>query len=419
MYLSEQAASLRSELRARLPDQLPKRLGVAVSGGGDSVALMHLLHEIAQSEETEIFAATVDHGLRPASAQEAETVAAQAARLGISHETRRWQGWDGAGNLQDQARQARYALLTDWARDNGIGAIALGHTADDQAETVLMRLGRAAGVTGLSAMPPAHHRDEIEILRPMLGITRQQLRDYLAEIGVSWVEDPSNHDTRFDRIKARQALDGLKPLGISAETLSRVAENLAQARDALAMYTQESARKVAFAEAGDVLLDRAGFAALPAEIRRRLVVGCIGWIAGPGYPPRQSAVDQAISALETGQAGAVGGCLLIPQSEKTRICREFKAVEEVTAAIGQRWDGRWVLTGPETKGTEVRALGEKGLLLLPDWRSTGRPRLALQSSPALWQGDNVLSAPLAGLANGWRAKLAPEWPEFHASFLSH
>ncbi len=417
--MTKQADTLRSELRARLPDRLPPRLGVAVSGGGDSVALLCLLHEIAQTEPIRLFAATVNHGLRPEAAAEADQVAELAARLGIPHETLLWQGWDGAGNLQDQARQARYRLLTDWARRNDIPAIALGHTADDQAETVLMRLGRAAGVRGLSGMPYARDQNEVTLLRPMLGVTRQSLRDYLSDLGEGWIEDPSNHDQKFDRIKAREALTGLGALGISAQSLARVAENLAQARDALALYTQESARKFAKVDGGDVCIDCNGFRLLPTEIQRRLIVGIIAWIAGQGYPPRGAAVDQAVTAIGAGQTLTLAGCLLIPHQDKMWFCRELNAVATETAAPQEVWDDRWVLTGPLTADAEVRALGDAGLPQVPEWRAMGKPRRALLSSPAVWSGESLLAAPLADYSNGWSAEFAAYRPEFYSSLLSH
>ncbi|WP_170404118.1 tRNA lysidine(34) synthetase TilS [Ruegeria arenilitoris] len=417
--MTDQADTLRSELRARLPDRLPPRLGVAVSGGGDSVALLHLLHDITQTEQTRLFAATVNHGLRPEAAAEADQVAELATRLGIAHETLLWQGWDGAGNLQDQARQARYRLLTDWARRNDIPAIALGHTADDQAETVLMRLGRAAGVSGLSGMPDARDQNGVTLLRPMLGITRQDLRDYLSGLGEGWIEDPSNHDQKFDRIKAREALTGLGALGISAQSLARVAENLAQAREALARYTQESARKCATVDGGDVYIDRNSFGLLPMEIQRRLVVGIIAWIAGQGYPPRGTAVDQAATAVREGQTLTLAGCLLIPHKDKMWFCRELNAVATETAAPQEVWDDRWVLTGPRAAGAEIRALGQAGLPQVPEWRALGKPRQALLSSPAVWSGQNLLAAPLADYSNGWSVDFAPHRAEFYSSLLSH
>ncbi|WP_170426715.1 tRNA lysidine(34) synthetase TilS [Ruegeria arenilitoris] len=417
--MTEQAERLRAEIRARLPKTLPARLGVAVSGGGDSVALLLLMSKIAQSEQVALFAATVDHGLRPEAAVEAQYVSALAGRLGIPHETLVWTGWDGDGNLQDQARQARYRLLSDWARGHAISAVALGHTADDQAETFLMRLGRAAGVTGLSGIRGKRLRDGLTLLRPMLGVTRRDLRTYLTEQGVEWIDDPSNQDIRFDRIKARQVLSDLKDLGITAHSLTRVAENLTQAREALEVFAQESARSMAEVDAGDICLDRAAFQTLPQEIKRRLVVGSIGWIAGRGYPPRQSAVDQAVQAIDTGTATSIGGCLLVPQGNKMWICRELNAVQGKVTRPGQKWDNRWIVTGPLVADAQIRPLGEAGLPQVPDWRNLGKPRQVFLASPAVWVADELVAAPNAGFSNGWHAELAPDWPQFHSSFLSH
>ncbi len=417
--MTEISDILRSEIRARLGRDLPARLGVAVSGGGDSVALLHLLSDIARTEQIELFAATVDHRLRDESADEAEWVAHRAKSLCVPHETLIWQQWDGRGNLQDQARQVRYQLLTDWAHRNGIGSIALGHTADDQAETLLLRLGRASGVTGLSGMARVRKTGGIDLLRPMLGVTRAQLRAYLADIDADWIEDPSNHDRRFDRIKARDALKTLSDIGISAQSLTRVAENLAQADEALALYTQESAGRFLIADSGDVCIDRVKFSVLPGEIQRRLLVGSLAWIAGAGYPPRRAATDQAIAAILEGEPSTIGGCMLIPKGNNTWICRELNAVADEWCAIGEAWDKRWILSGPPASNARIGPLGEVGLNTVEGWRALGKPRAALLSTPAVWDGDVLLSAPLAGFGNGWQANLVQNRSEFHCSFLSH
>ncbi len=417
--MTSDADTLRAEVRARLPDPLPRRLGVAVSGGSDSTALMQLLSDIAQHERIDLFAATVDHGLRPESAAEAKTVAALAQRWGIPHETLKWQSWDGTGNLQDQARRARYRLLLDWAGSLGLQAIALGHTADDQAETVLMRLARAAGVSGLSAMAGVRQESGIALLRPLLATTRSRLRAYLMAQGITWIDDPSNQDARFDRIKVREALSRLDQIGVTAESLSRVAENLAQAREALAHYAQESAVRHMRVTDGEICIDRDGFETLPEEIRRRLVVAAVLWIAGGEYPPRRSAIDQALKAILTGGGATAAGCILIPDGKKTWICRELNALNGETAGPGQLWDRRWVVTGPQTHGARVCALGEAGILQLEDWRSAAKPRAALLSTPAVWSGDTLVAAPLAGFANGWRVEMPRERPDFHAVILSH
>uniref|UniRef100_UPI0026223B47 tRNA lysidine(34) synthetase TilS n=1 Tax=uncultured Amaricoccus sp. TaxID=339341 RepID=UPI0026223B47 len=212
-----------------LPPLPDGRLGVAVSGGGDSVALLLLLHAAGR----DLAAVTVDHGLRPESVGEAASVAALCAARGIPHSVLRWEDRDPRGNLQQAAREARRSLIAGWAEASGIAAVALGHTLDDQAETVVMRLARGSGVDGLSAMRPETLALGILWLRPLLGIRRAALRAWLAAEGVAWAEDPTNADARFDRVRARLALPTLAGLGIGPERLAATARAVARACAAL------------------------------------------------------------------------------------------------------------------------------------------------------------------------------------------
>ena len=150
------SAGAAAALAAAL-DPPPPALGVAVSGGSESTALLIHLHDWAGPRGVALHAVTIDHGLRPEAAAEAAGVAALCARLAVPHDTLPWR-WDGRGNLPDAARRGRQALISDWAAARGIADVALGHTADDQAETLLMRLGRGSGVDGLAAMRPLRRR---------------------------------------------------------------------------------------------------------------------------------------------------------------------------------------------------------------------------------------------------------------------
>ncbi len=417
--MTNTSAELLSVLRAQFPAQPPKRLGIAISGGGDSVALLHLASQCFANEDVELFAATVDHGLRPEAADEAQWVAQLAADLGVPHETLNWRGWDGNGNLQDHARRARYALLTEWAHRNQVVTLALAHTADDQAETLLMRLGRAAGVSGLAAMPSRRMQDGVVLVRPLLGVTREALRSYLRAENLAWFEDPSNADTRYERIRVRKVLDSLRPLGLDARVLTEVAGNMSRAREALDWYTFLAAKDLALIDAGDVLLDLRGFRTLPEEIARRLLLHVVCWIGGGRYPPRRVAVAEAMSALRHERSAQLGGCLILNQGRQARICREYKAVEDVRARMGELWDGRWVLSGAVLPEAEIRPLGPQGLEQCPNWRDTGRPHAALQATPAIWQGESLIAAPLAGESRGWSARLDSGEEDFYASLLSH
>ena len=246
------------------------------------MALLHGLHSAFRGEGTELLAVSVDHGLRAGTASELALAADLCARLGLSHTVLSWTGWNGAGNLQDQARQARYQLMADWARSEKIAVLALGHTADDQAETVLMRMRRSAGVNGLSAMAPRRTAYGLTLMRPALGLGRSALRDYLRGVGERWAEDPSNDDQNFERVRVRAALPHLEAIGITAETLSQIAQNMASAREALDWYSFLAARDLARIDGGDVVFDLKPFRALPMETGRRLLVRALGGV--PGAP---------------------------------------------------------------------------------------------------------------------------------------
>ena len=245
----------------------PGPIGVAVSGGGDSVALLLVALDWAAAAGRRVEAVTIDHGLRADSADEAAAVARLCAARDVDHAVLPWRDWTGRGNLQDAAREARRALIGAWARERGIGGVALGHTLDDQAETFLMRLARGSGVDGLAGMAPVAWAGGLAWLRPLLGTRRAELRDWLTAQGVGWAEDPSNADPAFDRVRARVALPLLAGLGLGPERLAATALNMARARAALEAATQDlAARAVVEGAAGDLVLDPKPFSEAPEEI---------------------------------------------------------------------------------------------------------------------------------------------------------
>ncbi len=398
-----------------LVHEAPARIAVAVSGGSDSMGLLHVMAAVAVSKGWELHAVTVDHALRPEAAAEAESVARVCAGLGVAHSILRWEHGVVAGNLMDVARRARYALMADWAERRGISHILLGHTADDQAETFLMGLAREAGIDGLVGMRRHWNQECVRFLRPFLGVERRQLRDYLAWQGVAWVDDPSNENDRFMRVKARAALRCLEPLGIGVGTLSAVISHLSMAQDAVQAAAAETSARIATSSAGEVIMDREGWRLAPAEVRRRLLIKALRWVSGAGYAPRADAVARVEDAICQGKDAILAGCRIRVSQAAFRVVREPRAVAGLVAAPGTLWDRRWQVEGIFAPGQQVRALGAEGLRQCKGWRETGHSRDSLVVSPAIWYDDVLIAAPVAGFAAGFCARIVADFNQFVVS----
>ena len=285
------------------PDQ---SLGLAISGGPDSLALLLLA---AAARPGKVEAATVDHGLRKESRQEAEMVAALCKELGVEHKLLTV-AWDKKPRtaIQELARIRRYQVLGDWAKAWGIDALATAHHAEDQAETLLMRLVRGAGVRGLAAIRASRSLPggEITVVRPLLGWTRRELADICAAAGVEPVIDPSNSDHAFERVRVRQTLadiDWLDPAGIA-----KSAAYLGQANEALRWAAGREWHQRVKEEDAVTTFDPAG---LPIEIRRRIVGAIISRLEteGLGTELRGREIDVVMTALANGEKTTLRGVL--------------------------------------------------------------------------------------------------------------
>ena len=394
-------------------------LGLAVSGGGDSMALLYLARDWAHGRGVALRVASVDHGLRAESAAEAAAVARICAGLGLAHDTLLWRDHPRRGNLQEAAREARLGLLAHWAGQHRLAAVALGHTRDDQAETLLLRLARGSGVDGLAAMAARDCHHGAIWLRPLLGLTRAALREALRARGATWIEDPSNDNPAFDRVKARHALAHLAPLGVDSAGLAATAHRLRAARESLDWAARQAARGCAQLDRGDVIFDLPALSALPLDLRDRLVAAALCHVASAPYRPRLHALHRAL-----GQARAtLHGCLMTRARGALRITREAASVADLASPPHAPWDQRWHLTPPAgnaaPEGTEIRALGEAGLAHCPDWRKAGLPRPSLLASPAIWNGARLIAAPLAGFGPEWQAIARPVREDFFSACFAH
>ncbi|MCV0394140.1 MAG: tRNA lysidine(34) synthetase TilS [Rhizobiaceae bacterium] len=328
----------------------------AVSGGSDSLALLVLLNDWLAGDPVDLLAVTVDHGLRPESAAEAEAVARFCARLGIRHRTMRWTGAKPATGIAEAARLARYRLLAEAAEMAGTDLVLTGHTADDLAETVAMRAARGDGAGTAGMAPATLYENRVWFVRPLLGTRRVALQSLLRERGIDWVSDPTNEDPRFERARLRKQ--------ITADDHDRLIE---QARGAALRRTElviAAARLIETAadmpSPGLIRLDRGRLNDAPlaeAVHALRLLLATVG---GREYlldPARTAALLTALTASR--QRRAIAGTNVEARGETVFLWREWRGDGPRPVEINQGngiFDGRFRLSGPP--GTRVAPRGK-------------------------------------------------------------
>lgn len=297
-------AKAAAALDALAPGGAP--VALAVSGGSDSIGLLHLAHRWAAGGRP-LIVATVDHGLRAAAADEAAGVAGVCARLGLAHEVLSWRP-PGPSASQAAARDARHRLLAAWAMRHGAAAIALAHTADDRAETFLIRIAAGSGWRGLSGPAPSAPSPAWpaapgpRLIRPLLALDRRDIRSWLGAIGAAWMEDPSNLDERFTRVRARARLARLGEPA-RADLLS-IMNRLGALREAATGGAREAADALIAEGGGAFCLPAGVYRSLGGETRRRLLEALLSAIGGATAPLRSDRLARTDSRLLT--PGGVG-----------------------------------------------------------------------------------------------------------------
>lgn len=276
-----------------------EHLAVAVSGGPDSLALLHLAATAFPARTTAI---TVDHGLRNGSATEAAAVADLCNTIDIPHLTLHWTGEKPRANLQSAARAARYSLMGNWCAAAGIPLLLTAHHADDQAETLLMQLQRGSGTAGLAGIRAARPLvSGVTVVRPLLTVRRDALSAIVKSVGWTPVDDPSNADPRYARTRARSLLAANPAFDVPR--IAAVAAHLAQAEAALDWTAARAWAGAATVAPGEIRLDTIG---LPTEITRRLLVRAITTLV-PTARPDGAAITALATKLTAGAAASLAG----------------------------------------------------------------------------------------------------------------
>ncbi|THK35958.1 tRNA lysidine(34) synthetase TilS [Ensifer sp. MPMI2T] len=324
----------------------PCRILVAVSGGSDSKGLLIALHSAIGNGDREGFslaACTIDHRLRPESAEEAAAVAAFCAELGVPHLVRCWQGDKPRTGIQAAARQKRYELLADAAAALGGDCIATGHTRDDQRETIAMRSARGEGEgPGSAGMARTMlYGRRIWVLRPFLGLSRAEIRAFLTARGVKWFDDPSNANPRFERVRVRSELQGSQEAPVAPWSAAQRAASSARAAALI-----ESHVRVHEGIAAEVALAQA--ANMSDADWRRALLSVAAVLGGRNHLPGHATIERISGFLQTGLPGRMtaGGVVYDRRPNGLYLYREARSLSACVIDPGETnvWDGRFNVT---------------------------------------------------------------------------
>ncbi|QOD38658.1 tRNA lysidine(34) synthetase TilS [Candidatus Wolbachia massiliensis] len=330
------------------------KVAVAVSGGVDSIALLHLM--IGWTKKRQCLppiALTVNHGLRSESQKEAEFVVNYAKELGVKESfILHWEKQNVKGNVQLKARKARYKLLTEWCKNNNVKYLLVAHHKDDQAETFLLRLERGSGIDGLSSMDYQSFLNNVCILRPLLNFSRSEIEKYANFHQLKWVEDRSNQDLKYRRTLYRNLLKASDNQEILTERICLTALHMKRAAKALLHYTRLAFNDcVNVHDLGYIEIQLSEFYKVPEEIALRLLLYSIMTISSKYYKPRYNsliAIFNKILRKDNDVNCTLSECKIRQCRESLLIIREPSKIQEVSVSLPLsgpiEWDNRFSCT---------------------------------------------------------------------------
>ncbi len=349
---------------------------------------------------------TVDHGLRAGSGQEVRQVAGWTAGVGLPHVALHWKGSKPETGIQAKARTARYDLMTEWCRHNDAPVLLTAHTLDDQAETVLMRLARTTSLDSLAGIYRVSHWNGTELFRPLLNEMRENLRSYLSSLGQAWIDDQSNEDERFERVRIRKAMPGLRDLGITAEGLAELARRVNEAVQGLWGATDDWVKlHVQEFDTGHCVVPLEAFADQTEELKSRILGRLISRF-GAGKMPEPAELELLAAWVDAGGSRrTLGGAIIARRKDHVLIGREPRRIDPAPLAVPPSgivvWDRRFdVRAEPGSSIVPVVCAG-----LLP--RRKNIPWFVQAGLPAIMGEDRSVSVPHLGIGSGAEAVFRP------------
>ena len=369
--------------------QATTKVAVAVSGGADSMCMALLLSKSYKK----LTALIVDHGLRSESAKEAKLVKSRLEKLGIEVVILKWDGEKPQSNIHEHARKARYELLTEHCKKNKIKNLFLAHTKNDQAETVMLRIYRGSGIDGISAMREKTLKNGVIILRPLLDVTRAQIEAYLQSKKIKWIDDPSNYNTKYERVKVRKVINSLDDKEQWIDRLNLLANNAQRSSGFIKdMVKKEFSKIVRLDKLGYVEVAHAKFFCLHEEIALKILVKIFTIFNGATHQQRLKSLKSCYEAMLNKKDSTLAGVEIKYIKGSIYFIREVKAIKAT-----EKWSNRFKLSNP--KNYEIRPLTAAGWNQIKAQviKKTWPHIKVVYALPAFFRNNHLVSCPLLGI----------------------
>ena len=326
-----------------------KRIGVAVSGGADSLCLVHLLKKWCDEHQVELHAFTVDHGLRKESAVEAKSVHALLGQWGVKHQILLWKGVKPKTGVEEKARQARYDLMYQACQKKKIKHLFLAHHIEDQAETFWIRLAHGSGVDGLSGMDEVSFVRDITLMRPLLNQNKESIVNYLKAQHIQWFEDKMNQDLSFERVRWRERQKTLSEWGITPQKIYTLTHRVKNVRQSLYFYAQSFVKSHVFiSPLGYAFIQHLAWDMIPLAIQIRVLQQLLPILSGDGRPVSLEGLENLLQ--DKRQSMTFSGCQFVCNKRGLYITAEYRtplADKKVKADKTGRW-GLFDVIAPKT-----------------------------------------------------------------------
>lgn len=326
--------------------EVPSKIAVAVSGGADSLCLTLLLKKWADENKVQLFAFTVDHGLRSESKKEALWVHQQLKKWGISHQTLVWKGQKPKTHVEELARMARYDLLQKGCQKNKIDFLFLAHHQEDQAETFWARFAHKSGLDGLCLMQEKSAFQGVVLVRPLLDFSKKEIVDYLKKNEISWVEDPMNYSPLYERVLWRNRQKDLSKIGLMPDTICTLGKRLTRVKQTIDFYTNSFIKNsVLLSPVGYAFVGKMAWEMAPLEIRLRTLLHLLPLVSGQNKIVSLESVEKLLEKMP--KSATLFGCQIIFHKKGVFIAREMRIpTSPIRLKAGEctQWDRFFVAT---------------------------------------------------------------------------